>query len=38
MARACYAPQLAACDLFVDTTGAALWLTPEVRRTLKEAS
>lgn len=36
MARACYAPQLAACDLFVDTTGAALWVTPEVRRTLKE--
>lgn len=30
MAQACYAPQLAACDLYVDTTAAALWVTPEV--------
>jgi len=30
MAEECYRPQMAACDLLVDTTGAALWATPEV--------
>ena len=30
MAQACYQPQLAVCDLYVDTTGAALWATPEI--------
>lgn len=37
MAQACYAPQLAACDLFVDTTGAALWATPEIAGILRDA-
>ncbi len=30
MAEIAYRPQLEACDLAVDTTGAALWVTPEV--------
>jgi uridine kinase len=30
MAQACYLPQMELCDLVVDTTGAALWTTPEV--------
>ena len=34
MARACFLPQLEACDIAVDTTGAALWVTPEVARRL----
>ncbi len=34
MARACFLPQLQMCDLAVDTTGAALWATPEVARRL----
>ena len=25
----CYQPQMEACDMVVDTTGAALWVTPE---------
>ncbi len=29
MAEKCYRPQMAVCDLVVDTTGAALWATPE---------
>ncbi len=36
MAQACYGPQLAACDIYVDTTGAALWVTPEVAHILKD--
>jgi uridine kinase len=29
MAETCYRPQMEVCDLVVDTTGAALWVTPE---------
>lgn len=31
-----YQPQLAICDIFVDTTGAALWVTPEIREMLEQ--
>jgi uridine kinase len=34
MAQKCYVPQLQMCDLAVDTTGAALWATPEVAEIL----
>jgi uridine kinase len=30
MAEKCYRPQMQMCDLVVDTTGAAIWATPEV--------
>ncbi len=30
MARECYVPQMEMCDMVVDTTGAAVWTTPEV--------
>lgn len=30
MAKACYIPQMEMCDILVDTTGAAVWTTPEV--------
>ncbi|HOG48390.1 MAG TPA: hypothetical protein PLJ35_01620 [Anaerolineae bacterium] len=30
MAERCYRPQMAMCDMVVDTSGAALWTTPEV--------
>jgi uridine kinase len=30
MAEKCYRPQMEVCDLVVDTTGAALWATPEI--------
>lgn len=30
MAQTCYLPQLQNCDICVDTTGAALWATPEI--------
>lgn len=36
MAQIAYLPQLEACDLCVDTTGAALWTTPEIARILKQ--
>jgi uridine kinase len=29
-AQICYIPQMCVCDLLVDTTGAALWATPQV--------
>ncbi|MCI0477154.1 MAG: hypothetical protein L0Y55_12975 [Anaerolineales bacterium] len=35
MAQKCYIPQLQLCDLAVDTTGAAIWVTPEVMELLK---
>lgn len=31
-----YQPQLALCDIFVDTTGATLWVTPEIREMLAQ--
>jgi uridine kinase len=34
MALGCYVPQMQACDLVVDTTGAALWATPPVAEIL----
>ncbi len=34
MAEVAYRPQLEVCDLAVDTTGAALWATPEIAKTL----
>lgn len=30
-----YQPQLMLCDIFVDTTNAALWVTPEIRNILE---
>ncbi len=35
MAHTCYIPQMQVCDLVVDTTGAALWTTPEVAALLR---
>jgi uridine kinase len=37
MAQGCYVPQMQACDLVVDTTGAALWATPQVAEILGPA-
>ncbi len=34
MAQRCYLPQMEVCDMVVDTTGAALWVTPEIARIL----
>jgi uridine kinase len=36
MARKNYQPQLIVCDIFVDTTGAAIWVTPEVINLLSD--
>jgi uridine kinase len=36
MAEIAYRPQLEACDMCVDTTGAALWVTPEIGAILKK--
>lgn len=30
-----YQPQLNTCDIFVDTTGAALWVTPDIRKMIE---
>jgi uridine kinase len=35
MAEKCYRPQMQVCDLVVDTTGAAIWATPETAGILK---
>ncbi len=35
MAQKCYHPQLEKCDIFVDTTNAALWVTPAVQKKLR---
>jgi uridine kinase len=37
MAQVAYIPQLEVCDMVVDTTGAALWTTPEIARQLDQA-
>jgi len=37
MAEIAYRPQLALCDLAVDTTGAAVWATPETTAILLQA-
>jgi len=34
MAEACYRPQMERSDLVVDTSGAALWTTPEIAEIL----
>jgi uridine kinase len=34
MAQTCYVPQMQVCDLVVDTTGAAIWATPEIAEIL----
>ncbi len=34
MAEIAYRPQLEVCDMAIDTTGAALWVTPEVAEVL----
>jgi uridine kinase len=34
MAQFAYLPQMEACDMTVDTTGAALWTTPEIAKIL----
>ena len=34
MAEFAYQPQMAVCDMVVDTTGAALWTTPEIAELL----
>lgn len=35
MAQTAYLPQMEVCDLLVDTTGAALWAAPEIRKLLR---
>lgn len=37
MAQKCYVPQMQLCDLVVDTTGAAIWTTPAIAKTLDKA-
>lgn len=34
MAQSAYLPQLGNCDLFVDTTGASIWVTPQFQQLL----
>jgi uridine kinase len=34
MAHIAYIPQMTICDLLVDTTGAAVWATPEIQKDL----
>ncbi len=36
MAQKCYIPQMQMCDMVVDTTGAAIWTTPEIAEILGE--
>ena len=36
MAQKCYRPQMAVCDIVVDTTGAAIWATPEIAEILSQ--
>ena len=36
MAEIAYLPQMEVCDIAVDTTGAALWVTPEIAEILKQ--
>jgi uridine kinase len=36
MAEKCYRPQMQMCDLVVDTTGAAIWATPEIAGILRQ--
>ncbi|MGE5224730.1 MAG: uridine kinase family protein [Omnitrophica WOR_2 bacterium] len=34
MAETCFLPQILLCDILVDTSGAALWATPEIAQAL----
>ena len=34
-AQDCYLPQMQVCDIVVDTTGAAMWVTPEIAKILE---
>jgi len=34
MAQKCYVPQMEVCDIVVDTTGAAIWVSSEIARIL----
>jgi uridine kinase len=36
MAQKCYVPQMESCDMVVDTTGAAMWATPEIAGILSQ--
>jgi phosphoribulokinase len=36
MAQIAFIPQMETCDLLVDTTGAALWTTPEIKAVLDD--
>jgi uridine kinase len=36
MAQSVYQPQMEICDMIVDTTGAALWVTPEIVKILDQ--
>ena len=36
MAQIAYIPQMAICDMVVDTTGAAIWATPQIQRILEQ--
>jgi uridine kinase len=36
MTQKCYLPQLAICDIAVDTTGAAIWAAPEIAAILSQ--
>ncbi len=38
MAQIAYIPQMEVCDMLVDTTGAALWVTPEIAKVLYDSS
>jgi uridine kinase len=37
MAQIAYIPQMECCDMLVDTTGAALWVSPQTRAILESA-
>jgi uridine kinase len=37
MAQFAYVPQMETCDMTVDTTGAALWATPEIAKLLDQS-
>jgi uridine kinase len=36
MAQKCYLPQMQVCDMVIDTTGAAMWTTPEIAEILND--
>ena len=36
MAQIAYLPQMEVCDMAVDTTGAAIWVSQEIREILSQ--